>query len=643
MTIFACGFPDNELFKSIFESKKLNVFQVTQEKLFEIDGPNKEDIYFVYGEAFSANLLKFLNYFGQFGKKLPLVIYGENYDQSYMEKLFVNKPFTYIKGPCQKKDIIKALTDAIKGKCSHIPYRNYAKDLHSARLNLRALHDVGVALTSERNMDRLLDLILTRIRHLAEADAGSLYLVENGNSLRFKLSQNISLDWSCKQNALMPINRKSIGGYTAAAKETVNILDVYTIPESFPFTFNKSYDKSSGYRTKSMITVPMCNVDGEVLGVVQLINKRKDYENKISGKALEEENIIPFNKHDIELLTGLASQAAVALDNAKLYHDIRNLFEGFVKASIVAIEAKDPCTQGHSERVADLTVALAKAINEEYEGPFANVKFTEKQLLQIRYASLLHDFGKVSVKEEVLTKAKKLLPPEMEELKSRYKLIKEAIEADHYKECLDYIADNGISKYEKIKARMENDLKSRLEETDEILQMIIKSNEPTVLEEGNFQRLTELSHQKYIDHNGHEIPYLTDHEAMLLSIKRGSLSESERLEIESHVRHSYNFLTKIPWTKDLSRVPEIAYSHHEKLNGRGYPNHLTSEEIPFESQMMGVADIFDALTAQDRPYKPALPLQKALSILQMEAKNNALNQDLVDLFERKQVYKCLEA
>lgn len=642
MTIYACGFGNNEPYKSIFEDKKVQASYLSLEDLFKLESSDEHSVFVIEESIYTSNLIDFLQYFSKNHKKRSVIIIGENYEQYYMEELFNRRPFTYLKNSCDKNTVIQAILDAQQGKCTYVPIRNYAKELHAARLNLVALHDVGIALTAEKNLDRLLDLILTRIRNLAEADAGSLYLVE-GKSLRFKLSQNISLDWSCKQNALMPINEKSIGGYTADAKKSVNLLDAYFIPPSFPFTFNKSYDISSGYRSKSMLTVPMCNTEGDVLGVIQLINKRKDYEKKIPGKKLEESQIIPFDDRDIELLSGLASQAAVALDNAKLYHDIRNLFEGFVKASIVAIEAKDPCTQGHSERVADLTVAIAKAINEEKEGPFADIHFTEKQLLQIRYASLLHDFGKVSVKEEVLTKAKKLLPPEMEELKSRYKLIKEAIEADYYKDCLDYISKNGLDKYNAIKTSLENDLKSRLDEIDDILQMIIKSNEPTVLEEGNFQRLTDLSHQSYVDHNGHEIPYLTDHEALLLSIKRGSLSEAERLEIESHVRHSYNFLNKIPWTKDLSRVPEIAYSHHEKLNGRGYPNHLTSEEIPFESQIMGIADIFDALTAQDRPYKPALPLQKALSILQMEAKNNALNQDLVNLFEQKQVYKCLNS
>lgn len=642
-TIFyACGFNDEEPYNSILKDERIKAVNVAIEDFLKMESKDENCVFFIEGSTFTSNLLDFLFFFSKKYKKKPVVVVGENYNQTYMEELFDRRPFTYVKLPSQKEEILQALLNAQNGKCNYVPQRNYAKELHMARLNLVALHDVGIALTAEKNLDKLLDLILTRIRDLAAADAGSLYLVEGGKFLRFKLSQNISLDWSCKQNALMPINKKSIGGYTAEEKKTVNLLDAYIIPPAFSFTFNKSYDISSGYRTKSMLTVPMCNTEGEVLGVIQLINKRKDYENKIPGKKLEEGEIIPFDDRDVELLTGLASQAAIALENAKLYHDIRILFEGFVKASIVAIEAKDPCTQGHSERVALLTVALAKVINKVQEGPFAKVSFSPKQILQLRYASLLHDFGKVSIREELLTKAKKLLPHELENLKARYKYIAKSIEADYYKECLDYVMNNGVEKFSLLKPGMDANLNERLKELEDTLELLIKTNEPAVLEESSSLRLTELSHSSYVDCNGLETPYLTAHEASELAIKRGSLSESERLEIESHVRFSYNFLAKIPWTKDLSRVPEIAYAHHEKLNGRGYPNHIIAEEIPLESQIMSVADIFDALTAQDRPYKPAVPLQKALEILHIDAKNNGINKDLVDLFESQKVYKCLD-
>ena len=640
--IYACGFPEEELYISIIKDKKINAIVLSEKELQELNNINENDIFFFYCSYFESNINELLNILDKKFIKNPLVFVGENYSQSYLENLFELHPLTYVKLPSNKDDIVKELINAKEGKSSYIPSPKYKERLDKVKQNLVAFHEVSTALTAEKNIEKLLDLILTKTRDLAKADAGSLYLKEGDNHLRFVLTQNISSDWNGKKDILLEIKENSISGYTAKTSKSFNLLDVYTIPESLPFSYNKSFDLNTGYRTKSMVTMPMYTNSGEVLGVIQLINKRKDYDQRIQGKKLDENQIIPFNIKDVEFLDDLASQAAIALENARLYQEIRRMFEGFVKASVVAIEAKDPVTHGHSERVANLTVALAETINNLHEGPFANVKFSEKDMLQIRYASLLHDFGKVSVSEEVLTKSKKLFPYELENLKSRYKYIRKSIESDYYKECLYYIEKNGLEKFTANKPEMDKAFNERLKNIDDTINLLIKSNEPTVLEEGCSNRIDELSKSVYKDNDGNEIPYLTERESKALSIKRGSLSESERLEIESHVKHSYDFLSRIPWTKDLARVPEIAYSHHEKLNGRGYPNHRIKEDIPIESQMMGITDIFDALTAQDRPYKPALPLKKALSILHMDADNNALNKDLVDLFEKEKVYNCLE-
>ncbi len=641
--IYAYGFPQEYFYTSILEEESIKAEILNKDQILNLKNDNNDtSVFCLYCSAFEDNIIDFLTLFSNTFITNPIVIIGENYSQSYLENLFELHPFTYIKLPADKNTIIKELQKAKEGKCFFIPKPNYKAQFDKAKANLVACHEGSTALTAEKDIEKLLDLILTKTRHLAKADAGSLYLKEGDNHLRFVLTQNISTDWSGKKDILLEIKENSISDYTAKISKPFNLLDVHSISKSFPFTYNISFDKNTGYRTKSMVTMPMFNNNGEVLGVIQLINKRKDYDQRVPGKKLDEDQIIPFDIKDIEFLDDLASQAAIALENAKLYQDIRHMFEGFVKASIVAIEAKDPVTHGHSERVAELTVAMAKTINDINEGPFANIHFTDKDLLQIRYASLLHDFGKVSVNEEVLTKSKKLFPFELENLKSRYKFIRKSIENDYYKDCLDYINTNGIEKYNEAKAGLEEAFQKKLKEIDETIEILIKSNEPTVLEESCSDRIEKLSHSVYKDKEGQETPYLTERESTALSIKRGSLSESERLEIESHVKHSYEFIVRIPWTKDLSRVPEIAYAHHEKLNGRGYPNHKVAENIPIESQIMGITDIFDALTAQDRPYKPALPLQKALNILNMDADNNALNKDLVNLFESKEVYKCLD-
>ena len=640
--IYAYRFPKEELYTSIFndESIKAKVFNDLKSLLDNI--MNDDDVIFIYFPAFEDYIVDLLEILKRKHKNNPIVAIGERYSQEYIEAIFEHHYFTYIKTPCSKEEIIKTLLKAKNKDCVHKPVIDLEAELSKVQKKLVVLNNVAIALTTQKNIGHLLNFILTKTRHLVKADAGSLYLKEGEKNLRFVFTQNISTNWSGEKDILLEINDKSISGFTAKTGQTLNLLDTYYVPSSFPFNFNQDFDKATGYRTKSMITVPMYNKNGEIVGVIQLMNKRKDYDTNKNGIKLEEENIIPFNNEDVDLVINLASQAAVALENARLLYDLRRTFEGFVKASNVAIEAKDPCTHGHSERVAKLTVGLAKTINDIHEGTFANLHFNDKELLQLRYASLLHDFGKVSISDEILTKSKKLFPYELDNLISRYKYIKKSIETDYYKECFDYISKNGYDKFLSVKQEMESNFNKKIQEIDDVVNMLIKSNEPKVLEENCSDKISELAKSEYTDRDGNKTAYLTEREATALSVKRGSLTEQERLEIESHVKYSYNFLSTIPWGKDFARVPEIAYAHHEKLNGKGYPKHSSEKDIPIESQMMGIADIFDALTAQDRPYKPALPLRKTLDILTMEANNNALNKELVEIFEKYEVYKCLE-
>ena len=640
--IYAYRFPEDDFYTSIFSDKLIHAKVFTDIKTLLDKSIKENDVIFIYFPVFEDNIVDLLDILKRKHKKNPIVAIGERYSQAYLEGIFEHHYFSYIQLPSSREKIIETLLKAKTKDTIHKPNIDLEIELNNAQKKLIVLNNVAIALTTQKNIGHLLNFILTKTRHLLKADAGSLYLKEGEKNLRFVFTQNISTNWSGEKDILLEINEKSISGFTAKTGHTLNILDVYFVPSTFPFSFNQDFDKSTGYRTKSMITAPMYNKNGEIVGVIQLMNKRKDYENCKKGIKLEEENIIPFNNEDVDLLNNFASQAAVALENARLLYDLRRTFEGFVKASNVAIESKDPCTQGHSERVAELTVALAKTINDIHEGTFANLYFNEKELLQIRYASLLHDFGKVSVRDEVLTKSKKLFPYELDNLIDRYKYIKKSIEADFYKECFDYISKNGYENFLSVKQEMEDNFNKQTKEIEDVVNMLIKSNEPKVLEEGCSDKISELAKSEYTDRDGNKIAYLTEREAAALSIKRGSLTEKERLEIESHVKYSYNFLSTIPWGKELARVPEIAYAHHEKLNGKGYPMHSVGNDIPIESQMMGIADIFDALTAQDRPYKPAMPLKKTLDILSAEANNNALNKELVDIFEKYEVYKCLE-
>lgn len=641
--VFAVGFSEKDrTFLAFRENSEFEIeennkieFKIESEKLDSV-------VFFINESAFVADVIGFLSYFADIPKSVPLIIYGSRFSQHYLQALFIYRPFTYLLENAEPGEMKKAVNNAVAGKSPHLPVHDFARELEIAKQNIEALHKIGIALSAEGNIDKLLDMILTSSRNIAEADAGSLYLVENESRLRFKLSQNVSLDWAVKQDTPIDIDNSSISGYTASSRSPLNLLDAYNIGNVFPFTFNCSYDEQTGYRSKSMLAVPMKNQEGRVLGVIQLINKRTDYGKKIPGQPLDMSNVIPFRFEDLELLSSLASQAAVALENLRLYQDIKTVFEGFVRASVFAIESRDPTTRGHSERVAELTLAMAKEINSTNDGLFANVYFDEKKLTELRYATLLHDFGKVGVREEILVKAKKLFPHELQLLKERYKYIQKSIEADFYKECLDYAVQHGIEKFNLLKPVLEARFSSKILEVQDILDFLVRANEPSVLEDGNFQRLLEIANLQHVDHDGFMTPYLSERETHVLSIRRGSLSEAERMEIESHVRHTFNFLSKIPWTKDLNRIPEIAYAHHEKLNGRGYPNHLEKPEIPLEAQIMCVADIFDALTAHDRPYKPAVPLKKAIEILYLDVDNNHISREIVDLFVQRKIYRVIE-
>jgi HD-GYP domain-containing protein (c-di-GMP phosphodiesterase class II) len=512
---------------------------------------------------------------------------------------------------------------------------------------LHELNKIGVALSSERDINKLLELILAKSREITAADAGSLYLVERGkersastdDQLRFELAQNDSLVVPFTKTT-MPLTQTSIVGYAALSGLPVNIADAYNLPSGAPYSGSggfRAFDERSGYRTKSILVVPMKDHQDMVVGVVQLINKKRDPKTVLKPVALVEEAVIPFTSVDLELVTSLASQAAVAFENTLLIQDIRKLFESFVAASVTAIESRDPTTSGHSDRVATLTVGIAEMVDSIDDGPFKDIRFSKDQIQEIRYASLLHDFGKVGVREKVLIKGKKLYVGEMLLIRQRIAYIKRTLEAEHLRARVEQMAGGRAAA--ELLAQMDRDYEVRRDEIDQILRMIAQANEPTILEEESFRALMDLPNRTFSDIDGNRQPFLTPNEVAALSINRGSLSEKERREIESHVTHTFKFLSQIPWTGEFSRVPEIAYAHHEKLDGTGYPRKLAAAEIPIQSKMMTISDIFDALVAWDRPYKKSVPVAKALSILGEEASQGKLDKVLLQLFIEAKIYE----
>ena len=510
--------------------------------------------------------------------------------------------------------------------------------------DLHELNKIGVALSAQRDIRKLLDMILTRSREITAADAGSLYLIERGEDfesqsddfLRFKLTQNDSVVTPFEEFKI-PLDEKSIAGYAASTGTLVNVADAYDLPPGAPFRYGRTWDQKSGYRTKSILAVPMRDHKGQVIGVVQLINKKRDPRTVLQPITLVEEVVIPFRPLDEELVTSLASQAAVAFENARLIQDIKDLFNAFVEASVTAIESRDPTTSGHSRRVAILTMGTAEIMDGLTSGPFKDVTFSRDQIEEIRYASLLHDFGKVGVREKVLIKGKKLFVGELALIRQRFALIKRTLEAEHLRSKLDVVLTGTVDPQEL--TRLDGTFEERWAEVDGLLRVIAQANEPTILEEAGFRALEDLTHRTYVDVEGNPQPYLTPNEVLALSIRRGSLSEKERREIESHVTHTFRFLSEIPWTGEYRHVPDIAYAHHEKLDGTGYPRRLAGEDIPLQSRMMTISDIFDALVAWDRPYKKSVPVTRALDILREEAGAGKLDTRILDLFVEAKVYE----
>jgi len=516
------------------------------------------------------------------------------------------------------------------------------EELARTEQEMEELNRIGVALSSERDINALLNLILAKSRQVTNADAGSLYLVEevaeNSYQLRFKLTHNDSISFPF-QEFTMPMTEQSMAGYVALHGEVINLPDAYHIPPDKPYRFNAKFDQQTGYRTRSMLTLPLRNPKGEVLGVLQLINCKRRAGIRLNSPEAFEREVVPFSERAGRLAYSLASQAAVAYENNKLYADIERLFEGFVGAAVTAIEQRDPTTSGHSSRVCTLTVGLAEVLDGADTGRYAQVRFSAEQMKEIRYAALLHDFGKVGVREEVLVKAKKLYPTHLALLRQRFDYVRKELEARIAQEKVRCLVEKSRDEALKRCEVLEQEFRRRLAELDDYFEFILRVNEPTVLPAGNFEKLLEIAQQTFCDPRGVEHRLLTPEEVRFLSIPKGSLDPDERREIESHVIHTFNFLLQIPWTREIRGIPEIARYHHEFMNGKGYPYQISGEQIPLQTRMMTVCDIFDALSAADRPYKKAVPVERALDILDMMVKDNELDPDLFQLFLDAKVYE----
>ncbi|MBD3393218.1 MAG: GAF domain-containing protein [Chitinivibrionales bacterium] len=483
---------------------------------------------------------------------------------------------------------------------------------------------IGAALSSQNDLGELLNMILAESRDLVDADAGSIYVRERSgpgkrfvNRLRFMIAQNDSVEIAAKSREFsLDIDQNSIAGYVAFTGETLNIDDVNELDASVPYKFGKSFERKFGYRVKSMLTVPLKNLAGQVVGVVQLMNKKRDPQTVLSGPDMVADAVISFSYSDEDFVRTIASLAAVSVERVQLYDDIRQLFEGFLDSSIAAVDERDRVTSGHSRRVMGYALSFADAINSAGDGPFADEHFSDARRRQFKFAALLHDIGKIGVPESLLNKETRVSAGEFAGISSRFELVRFQVSAGR-----------------------ENLAWHSIEELNADWEFLDKVNRSGFLSEEDQARLSSIRDKTYADASGHPHPILTDLEWEALSVRKGNLTLEERDLINSHAVSTWRILSKIPWTSELENIPDIAAHHHEKLDGSGYPDGLLGDEISLESKILAVVDIYEALVAQDRPYKPAMPPERALAILDAEVKQGHLDPDIVRFFAEKGIHR----
>jgi len=550
----------------------------------------------------------------------------------------------FVRHPAGQRQLLLAVRAGYREAAARAETARARAEAASRSREIGELTRIGVALGTERDLKILLDLILTQARRITSSDAGSLYLVEMSEQgqkrLRFRLAHTYSKPEAPFVEFTIPVDRTSLAGYTAVTGEPLVIDDAYFLPPDVEYSINRSFDERYGYRTKSMLVIPMKDHRDEVIGVLQLINRKRQFETVLAAPDDVDLQVVPYSKRTVELVTALAGQAAVAIENSQLYERIEQMFEGFVRAAVHAIEQRDPTTFGHSGRVANMTMGLAQVVDATGDGAYRTVRFTREQLREIRYAGLLHDFGKVGVREQVLVKAKKLYPLQLDLIRQRHDFVRRTAEREFWRKRAEFLETRGRTGYEEYLRDLEAEHGREIEALERFLEVVLQANEPTVLPAGRFEELAALAQGTYEDAAGRAQRYLSEEEVRYLTIPQGSLDETERLEIESHVTHTYRFLQQIPWTRELQQIPIIAYGHHEKLDGQGYPRGVTGEAIPIQTRMMTISDIYDALTAADRPYKAAVARERALDIMTDEVQLGQLDRELFRLFVDGKVFEA---
>ena len=507
-------------------------------------------------------------------------------------------------------------------------------------LRLEQLNAIGASLSAERDIDRLLEAILTAAKTITRADGGTLYRVTEERTLRFEIVRTSSLRYYLGGTTGNPVpfypiqlykdgkpNQSMVAAYAALTGKTVNIADAYTA-DGFDFSGTRAFDTKTGYRSKSFLTVPMRNHDNETIGVLQLINAHEP-----SSGA-----IVPFSPSDQRLAESLASQAAIALTNRMLINQLEQLFESFINLINSAIDEKSPYTGGHCQRVPVLTMLLAEAVSETKDGPLRDFHMSEKDRYELKIAGLLHDCGKVTTPVHIVDKATKLesIFDRIQLIDTRFEVLKRDAELEALRKKHNFLEQ----KMRMEAAEEDKRLRDRLRQLDDDRKFLHACNiGGERMRDEDVDRVRRIGQYRWRDFAGHEAQFLSEDEVKNLTIRSGTLTEEERKVINHHIVATIRMLEALPWPKHLTKVPEYAGGHHERMDGKGYPKGLTREQMSVQARCMGIADIFEALTAKDRPYKKGKTLSESLEILGRMKLNNHVDPDLFDVFVRRKVYR----
>ncbi|WP_366888024.1 HD domain-containing phosphohydrolase [Rhodoferax sp.] len=508
---------------------------------------------------------------------------------------------------------------------------------------LDQLNTIGAALSKERNTNSLLEGILIAAKNITQADGGTLYrMTEDGSALRFEIMRTNSLnlflggttgkaiDFAPLQliNAEGGFNDTMVATFAAIHDRTVNIADAY-VEAGFDFSGTKAFDARTGYRSQSFLTVPMKNFDGEVIGVLQLIN------------ALEPGlgRVVTFSEADQRLVESLASQAAIALSNRQLVNQLETLFESFVQLINTAIDDKSPYARDRFNRVPALTLMLASAVDATTEGPYASFQMSERDRYELKIAGMLHDCGKIATPVHVTDKATKLqtLFDRIELISTRFEVLKRDAEIATLRQqlamrtCTDPAAEAAAE-------QRGDEIRVRIDADRAFLREVNQSQ--SVLSDVQLRKIRDIGVRRHWRNaDGVQVPFLSSDELENLSILRGTLTEQERDIVNHHVVATQTMLEQVPWPKHLKNVPEYASTGHERMDGSGFPKGLTRHQMSLQARMLALADVFEALTSADRPYRPRMKLSKALEIMVRFSKNGHIDPDLFDVFMHKGVYR----